>query len=116
MPLKSSLLLLAVLFPLTGCAVADFAARQNEWNASHGMGSMNTMPTFGGQTESERAAAEKDAETQRNIKHGEDLENEEARKAGLGPSPTEGMNCSTTTISTGSANSGTSTSHTTCHN
>lgn len=80
------------------------------------MGSMNTMPTFGGQTDSERAAAEKDAETQRNIKRGEELENEEARKAGLGPPPTEGMNCGMTTSFTGSANSGTSTSQTTCHN
>lgn len=46
------------------------------------------MPAMGGPSDSERAAAEKDAETQRNIKRGEDLEDEEARKTGLGPSPT----------------------------
>jgi hypothetical protein len=71
---------------------------------------------MGAPSASERAAAEQEAQTQRDIKHGEDLENEEARKAGFGPSPTEGMNCTTSTSSSGSANNGTSTTNTTCHN
>jgi len=67
------------------------------------------------QAASDRAAAEKDAETQRNIKQGEDVENEEARKAGFGPSPTDGMNCTTTSSSSGSANNRTTSTSTTCH-
>jgi membrane protein involved in colicin uptake len=67
------------------------------------------------QAASDRVAAEKDAETQRNIKQGEDLENEDARKAGFGPSPTDGMNCSTTSSSSGSANNLTTSTSTTCH-
>ncbi|MEP7044714.1 MAG: hypothetical protein ABI843_16730, partial [Dokdonella sp.] len=47
--------------------------------------------------EAAAAQAQQDADTQRQIKFGEDLENDEARKAGLAPSPTEGMNCTTTT-------------------
>ena len=104
--------LAATVLLLSGCAVTDFAARQQEWNQSHGLGGMNQMPSVGGPSASER----EDAETHARIKRGEDLENEEARKAALGPSPTEGMNCTTTSSFSGSANSGSSTSHTSCHN
>lgn len=101
---------------LAGCAVADFAQRQSDWNAQHGMGSMNGPPMIGGPSTTVGAPTADDAETQRRIKQGEDLENEEARKAGFGPSPTEGMNCATTSSYSGSANSGNSTSNTSCHN
>lgn len=110
--MRRVLVLAAAAALLSGCAVTDFAARQQQWNQSHGMGGMNQMPSVGGPSASER----EDAETQARIKRGEDLENEEARKAGLGPSPTEGMNCTTTSSFAGSANAGTSTSHTSCHN
>lgn len=67
------------------------------------------------QAAKDRAAADKEAETQRNITRGEDVENEEARKAGFGASPTSGMNCTTTTSRSGSANNLTTTSNTVCH-
>lgn len=67
------------------------------------------------QAAKDKAAADRDAETRRNITRGEAVENEEARKAGFGPSPTQGMNCTTTTSSSGSANNRTTTSSTTCH-
>jgi hypothetical protein len=115
--MKALLLLAAMFGALTGCGLADFAAKQNDWNQQHGMGGMNPGAGMGGgPSASERAAAERDAETQRNIKQGEALENEEARKAGLGPSPTDGMNCTRQTSFTGSTNSGSSTSVTNCHN
>ena len=114
--MKYQLLLAALLLPLAGCGVADFAAQQSNWNQSHGMGSMNGMPNMGGSATSGSSQEEDDAAVQARIKRGEDLENEEARQAGVGPSPTEGMNCTTSSSFTGSANSGTSTSHTTCHN
>jgi hypothetical protein len=97
---------------LAGCGVADFAQKQADWNASHGMGSMNSMPSVGGPSAAER----EQAETQRRIRQGEDLENEEARKAGFGPSPTAGMNCTTNTSSSGGPTNMTSSSHTSCHN
>jgi hypothetical protein len=59
---------------------------------------------------------ESDAETAQRIKQGEQLENEEARKAGLGASPTKGMNCNTATSFSGSANNLTGSSITPCHN
>jgi hypothetical protein len=115
--MKTPLLLAALCAMLAGCGVADFAAQQNQWNQAHGMGSMNPGGGMdGGPSAEERAAAERDAETQRNIRQGEALENEEASKAGLGPSPTAGMNCTSSSSFTGSANSGTSTSVTHCHN
>jgi len=114
--MKSPLLLAALFVPLSGCALNDFAQKQAEWNHKIGMDSMNPGGSMGGPSASERAAAEQEAQTQRDIKRGEDLENEEARKAGFGPSPTEGMNCTTTTSSSGSANNGSSTTNTTCHN
>ncbi|MGA9865514.1 MAG: hypothetical protein WBQ75_03640 [Acetobacteraceae bacterium] len=43
-----TLLLAAVFGLLSGCAVTDFANKQAEWNQSHGMGSMNGMPSVGG--------------------------------------------------------------------
>jgi hypothetical protein len=97
---------------LAGCGVADFAAKQNEWNRQTGMGGMNGPAMTG----SDQTAAEKDAETQRNIKHGEDVENSEAAKAGLGPSPTDGMHCKSESSVTGSANNSTTTTNTSCHN
>ncbi len=114
--MKRWLFVAALCCSLTGCGVADFAARQNEWNQQHGMGSMNPGAGMAGPSASERAAAERDAENQRNIKQGEDLENEEARKAGFGPSPTDGMNCTRQTSFVGGTNSGTSSSVTSCHN
>jgi hypothetical protein len=114
--MKSPLVLAAVFIPLAGCGLNDFAQKQADWNHRIGMDSMNPGGAMAGPSASERATAEQEAQTQRNIKQGEDLENEEARKAGLGPSPTEGMNCTTTTNASGSANNGTSTSSTTCHN
>ncbi len=110
--MKRMLILAAATALLSGCAVTDFAARQQEWNQSHGLGSMNQTPNVAGPSASER----EDVETQARIKRGEDLENEEARKAGPGPSSTEGMKCTTTSSFVGSANAGTSTSHASCHN
>jgi hypothetical protein len=112
--MKSLLPLLTLLGLLAGCGVADFAAKQAEWNRQNGMGSMNGPPTMG--SPGDQTAADKDAETLRNIKHGEDVENAEAAKAGFGPSPTDGMNCSSTNSIIGSANDATITSHTSCHN
>jgi hypothetical protein len=112
--MKSLLPLLTLLGLLAGCGVADFAAKQAEWNRQNGMGSMNSPPAMG--SSSDQTAADKDAETLRNIKRGEDVENAEAAKAGLGPSPTDGMNCTSTSSVTGSANNATTVSHTSCHN
>jgi hypothetical protein len=115
--MEKLLVLAALCGILAGCGVADFAAKQNEWNQAHGVGSMNPGGGMGdGPSADERASAERDAETQRNIRQGEAVENEEARKAGFGPSPTDGMNCTSSSSFTGSANSGTSSSVTHCHN
>ena len=114
--MKYQLLLAAVLLPLAGCGVADFAAQQANWNQTHGMGGMNGMPNMGGSGTSSSNQEEDDAAVQARIKRGEDVENEQARQAGFGPSPTEGMNCSTHSSFTGSANAGTSSSQTSCHN
>lgn len=114
--MKYQLLVAALLLPPAGCGVANFAAQQSNWNKSHGMGSMNGMPNMGGSSTSSSSQEEGDAAVQARIKRGEDLENEEARQAGVGPSPTEGMNCTTSSSSTGTPIAGTSTSHTTCHN
>ncbi len=112
--MKSLLSLVALLGLLAGCGVADFAARQAEWNRLDGMGSMNGPPMAG--SPGDQAPNDKDTETLRNIKRGEDLENTEAAKAGFGPSPTDGMHCSSTNNIAGSANDATITSHTSCHN
>jgi hypothetical protein len=115
--MKTRLLVATMCCCLAGCGLADFAAKQNDWNQQHGMGSMNPGADIGGgPSASERAAAERDAETQRNIRQGEAFENEEARKAGLGPSLTDGMSCTRQTSFTGGTNSGTSSSVTNCHN
>jgi hypothetical protein len=112
--MKSLLPLLTLLGLLAGCGVADFAAKQAEWNRQNGMGSMNGPPTMGGS--GDQSTADQDAETLRNIKHGENVENAEAAKAGFGPSPTDGMSCTSTSSVTGSANNATTVSHTSCHN
>ncbi len=64
----------------------------------------------------DKAAADRNAETQSNITRGEQIENDDASKAGFGPSPTDDMNCTTTSSRSGSANNMTSTSSTECHN
>jgi len=107
------IVLLFLVIPLAGCGVADLAQKQADWNRQMGMGGMNSVPTM---SSPGNGQAESDADVQRRIKQGEDLENREARQAGFGPSPTEGMNCTTTSSYSGTANSGTSTSHTSCHN
>jgi hypothetical protein len=112
--MKSLLPLLTLLGLLAGCGVADFTAKQAEWNRQNGMGSMNGPPTMG--SSGDQSTADKDAETLRNIKQGEDVENSEAAKAGFGPSPTDGMNCTSTSSVTGSANNAITASHTSCHN
>ncbi len=111
--MKLAFLLIASFGLLAGCGVSDFVAKQNQWNQQNGMGGMNAGPVM---TSGPSASEQQDEETQRNIKRGEDVENEEAAKAGLGPSPTAGMNCATSSSSSGSLNNMTSTSHTNCHN
>jgi hypothetical protein len=108
--MRSLLPIVASVGLLAGCGVADFAAKQADWNRQIGMGNMNGPITTGS------PAADTDADTLRNIKRGEDIENADAAKAGFGPSPTDGMNCSSTSSVTGSANNATITSHTGCHN
>jgi hypothetical protein len=112
--MKLSLLMVTTQLTLAGCGLGDFADKQAAWNRQHGMSSMNPGSSMGSPGSGDQAA--KDAETQRNIKQGEDLETEEARKAGFGPSPMDGMNCTTASSFTGSSNSGTSSSRTSCHN
>lgn len=63
-----------------------------------------------------QAAADRDAETQRNIRMGEDVENQAAKDAGVGMPAQSDMHCETTTESTQSGNAGSSTSKTVCHN
>ena len=75
--MKSLLPLLTLLSLLTGCGVADFAAKQDAWNRQNGMGGMIGPPTMG--SPGDQTAADKDAETLRNIKRGEDVENAAAR-------------------------------------
>ncbi len=59
--------------------------------------------------------AQKDADTQRQIKQGEDLENSMARDAEKSMSPPAGSNCTTTTEVTQGTNAGSSSSTTICH-
>jgi hypothetical protein len=59
-----------------------------------------------------------DDQTLRNIKQGEALENDEARKAGVmpaTPTATSNMNCTTTTTTTGSGNNVETHEETHCH-
>ena len=111
MTLRNPLLLLS-LIPLTACGLSDFAAKQAAWNSSIGMDAMNATPGFGA---SRGTPGSDDDATRQRIKAGEDLENADAQQAGFGPSPTDGMSCTTTRSFSGSANSGTATSHTECH-
>ncbi len=50
------------------------------------------------------------------IKQGEDLENADAQKAGFGTPDLSGMNCTSSSNTTGSANNSETTSNTSCHN
>ena len=118
---------LAALLVLGGCTLTP---EQAAWNRAHHVGELPLTPAdapFNGKNyadpsphsdsdDQQRAAYEANQQRQMEIKRGEDVENEEARKAGFGPSPTDGMNCASTSSFSGSANNGTSTSHTSCHN
>ena len=63
-----------------------------------------------------QAAADRDAETQRNIKMGEDVENQAAQDAGFGMPSQSDMHCEATTDSTHAGHAGSSTSQPVCHN
>ena len=115
----AKLLLAGLLVPLVGCTLSP---EQQEWNRAQHVGELMPAPgspfDMNGSGDQQRAAyqANQDRERQAQIKPGEDSENAAARQAGFGPSPTEGMHCSGTSSFSGSANSGTSTSSTSCHN
>jgi hypothetical protein len=110
--MKTCMPLLLALIPLAGCGGSDFVARQADWNSRIGMGGMNTTP---GMSDLGRSSASDDEATRQRIKMGEDVENADARRAGFGPSLTDGMKCATSSSFSGSANSGVSSSHTECH-
>lgn len=63
----------------------------------------------------QNAASQSDADTQRQIKMGEDVENEAAREAEMNIPKIDSADCVTTTETTQSGNAGSSTSKTVCH-
>jgi len=99
----------------------DFAAKQAQYNSQHGLASMNpssmaspfnsnNAPDPFPHSESQdqqRALYEQNQQYQRDLQAGQEREN--------GPDLSD-MNCTTTSSTTGSANSMMSSSHTNCHN
>jgi len=134
---KAALTAVVLAALLGGCALSP---EQEEWNRAHNVwavpvgGTPGVVQSSGGNAspfndknypdpnphsasdDAQRAAYQANQQRQQEIKQGEDVENEEARKAGLGPSPIDGMHCTSTSSYSGSANAGTSTSSTSCHN
>ena len=110
------LVLAVAVLPLAACDGRGTLNQQPGWN---GVGMPGMGPGFGGPgfgaAERRGPDGRTDAEVQRDIRRGEDVENEEARRAGIGPSPTDGMNCRTTTTSSGGSNRMNSTTTTTCN-
>lgn len=116
--MRNALILAAMLIPLGGCTLTP---EQEAWNRQHHVGEFPwraqpgpvSASPFNGKDwadphphsdsdDQQRAAFEANQQRQRD-------------EAGSGPFSTDGMNCTTTTSFSGSANSGTSSSHTSCH-
>jgi hypothetical protein len=92
-----TMLLLALLVPLAGCALNDFVQKQQEWNAHNGMGSMNAgVEIPGGHSDSTPSAAP-------------------SEPAFTPPAASE-MHCTGTSTSSSGANAGAFSSSSSCHN